>query len=337
MSRAPRQRPRLRPTRLGRVDVHHPTYDVWPCARCGGEFRPSASGITRSYCPGCSKEYGRNWFANNAKRSRTCEQCSQEFITEKYHQQFCSDDCRYRCPACQPERNVGIKKFCDECRRPSRTCFHCGEKFNSGLGKKKYCSERCKYQAREDRRNGFTKRPTTSVCEWCYREFPYRLNKSVCSSQCRAALNWHLEQYAAPDRCHLPVCRDCRVVFSANRRSVIASKSRCKVCQTLHQRIKDRARYKERDARRRGAKRIGDRIDAVVLAERDGWMCHLCQEPINPNHSWPNPASLTIDHLIPITPRNPTDEPGSHTWDNVKAAHLSCNTGRSNKPLGVAS
>jgi 5-methylcytosine-specific restriction endonuclease McrA len=65
-------------------------------------------------------------------------------------------------------------------------------------------------------------------------------------------------------------------------------------------------------------------------------MCHICNLVINPRHKWPHPGSLTIDHIVPITPFEDGQNPGTHTWDNVRAAHASCNSRRGNRPLDQA-
>lgn len=52
---------------------------------------------------------------------------------------------------------------------------------------------------------------------------------------------------------------------------------------------------------------------------RDGWICQLCYEPIDPELKWPDPGSVTLDHVVPIA------DGGAHTLENVQAAHASCN------------
>lgn len=69
----------------------------------------------------------------------------------------------------------------------------------------------------------------------------------------------------------------------------------------------------------------GDDIDPVALFERDNWLCHLCEEPIQPHRRCPDPLAATIDHVVPLSLG------GRHTWDNVKAAHAFCNFRKSNK------
>ena len=69
---------------------------------------------------------------------------------------------------------------------------------------------------------------------------------------------------------------------------------------------------------------------------RDGWVCGICDEPIDPQVQWPDPACATIDHIVPLS------RGGDDTPANVQAAHGSCNYGkcdrvaREDEDLGVA-
>jgi 5-methylcytosine-specific restriction endonuclease McrA len=86
------------------------------------------------------------------------------------------------------------------------------------------------------------------------------------------------------------------------------------------------------NARSRGAgqraKKLGlpyERISAEVVIVRDGWICGLCSCEIDREAVWPQPQSASIDHIIPVS------RGGSHTYDNVQAAHLVCNLRKGNR------
>lgn len=53
---------------------------------------------------------------------------------------------------------------------------------------------------------------------------------------------------------------------------------------------------------------------------RDGWVCQLCGEPVDPALRYPSPRSASLDHAKPLS------KGGHHVWDNVQLAHLLCNT-----------
>lgn len=62
-----------------------------------------------------------------------------------------------------------------------------------------------------------------------------------------------------------------------------------------------------------------------ILSEYGPW-CYICDQPILPHHN------LEYDHVIPLIPR--TGEPqGTHTKDNIKPTHKSCNARKTNRRL----
>ena len=90
---------------------------------------------------------------------------------------------------------------------------------------------------------------------------------------------------------------------------------------------------------RKRAEEAGDAIDRDKLGERDGWICGLCSEPIDPVCKYPDPFSASIDHVIPLGPKFK----GTHTWDNVQIAHNRCNVTKKDRidwspePIWIAS
>lgn len=76
-------------------------------------------------------------------------------------------------------------------------------------------------------------------------------------------------------------------------------------------RIMTKAVQRRREARKKGAKRV-ETIHLAVLAERDGWRCHLCGKKVTK-------ATWSMDHLVPLVAG------GDHTYDNVALAHQVCN------------
>lgn len=65
-----------------------------------------------------------------------------------------------------------------------------------------------------------------------------------------------------------------------------------------------------------------DRIRPLVVFERDGWVCWLCEEPIDRSLRHPDPMSASVDHVVPLA------RDGEHVYENVRAAHLTCNVRR---------
>lgn len=65
------------------------------------------------------------------------------------------------------------------------------------------------------------------------------------------------------------------------------------------------------------------------IYDRDSWICHICNQPIDPSTLWPDTRSASMDHVIPISCG------GHHTRDNVKASHLGCNIRKGNRMEAV--
>jgi 5-methylcytosine-specific restriction endonuclease McrA len=75
-------------------------------------------------------------------------------------------------------------------------------------------------------------------------------------------------------------------------------------------------------AHRRRARMFGveyEPINRRVVFERDGWICGICDELIDPSLSHPAPRSASLDHVVPMSLG------GAHTYGNVQPAHLECN------------
>ncbi|MGW5094672.1 HNH endonuclease [Streptomyces nodosus] len=88
------------------------------------------------------------------------------------------------------------------------------------------------------------------------------------------------------------------------------------------------------DRRRRERMRSNgssERYTAEEIGERDGWICGLCQDPVDRTYQHPDPRSPSIDHIRTIAAG------GTDTRDNVRLTHWGCNHERNdNTPLRTA-
>lgn len=89
-----------------------------------------------------------------------------------------------------------------------------------------------------------------------------------------------------------------------------------------------RAGQRKYEALLRGATPPGETIRLRDIAERDGWICQLCGDPVDPSIQDHGPDSPSLDHIVPVS------RGGSHTCDNVQLAHLSCNVRKGNRLPG---
>jgi 5-methylcytosine-specific restriction endonuclease McrA len=61
------------------------------------------------------------------------------------------------------------------------------------------------------------------------------------------------------------------------------------------------------------------------IFNRDGWICGICEEPIDPAIKGRKSGAASLDHIIPISLG------GDDTPENVQAAHFGCNSGKCNR------
>ena len=84
----------------------------------------------------------------------------------------------------------------------------------------------------------------------------------------------------------------------------------------------ERLRYQRKSDLRR-ARKLGVEYEVInrrTVFDRDGWICGICYEPVDPSLRWPHAESVSLDHVIPLS------RGGSHTYGNVQCAHARCNT-----------
>jgi 5-methylcytosine-specific restriction endonuclease McrA len=73
------------------------------------------------------------------------------------------------------------------------------------------------------------------------------------------------------------------------------------------------------------ALRYGAPIEPVNRArvfDRDGWVCQICNRPVDKGLSWPHTESASLDHTVPLS------RGGAHSEANTRLAHLGCNIGK---------
>lgn len=63
-----------------------------------------------------------------------------------------------------------------------------------------------------------------------------------------------------------------------------------------------------------------------LVYERDGWVCGICDLPIDRTLSWPSKWSASLDHVVPQSHMLVPD----HSASNLRASHSMCNALRGN-------
>lgn len=68
-----------------------------------------------------------------------------------------------------------------------------------------------------------------------------------------------------------------------------------------------------------------ENIDNNLVFERDGFMCMLCNQPLDMSAVFPHPLFPTIDHVVSL------NRGGFHKYDNIQSAHFYCNTSKGDR------
>lgn len=62
-----------------------------------------------------------------------------------------------------------------------------------------------------------------------------------------------------------------------------------------------------------------ERFDPHEVFDRDRWICGLCHAAVTPELAWPDPLSLSLDHILPLVVG------GDHSRTNTQLADWICN------------
>lgn len=94
-----------------------------------------------------------------------------------------------------------------------------------------------------------------------------------------------------------------------------------------HKTERQRQLQRDRCGKRRALKAncFVEMVRLPIVLERDDWVCHICGEKIMKEEKFPSQRSPSLDHVIPLS------KGGLHSYANVKAAHLVCNTRKGSK------
>lgn len=205
----------------------------------------------------------------------------------------------------------------------------------------KYCSPQCRERfsralkrgdGREELRNARMRaiaaaRPKRiRICVICSTEFVAATIKSKC---CSRRCNGTMQRRSLGAGCSVEGCD-----------KPFRAKGLCSVHYKQAQRANgvvypNRWTDARRDAyhRRRAMKRsaaTGEPVNFTEIAERDGWVCQLCFDPVDPDVRWPDTMSASLDHEVPLISGGP------HDPVNVQLAHLGCNCRKGARELRSA-
>lgn len=141
------------------------------------------------------------------------------------------------------------------------------------------------------------------------------------ASNDRAARNGKLAEWTATSRerklAVQPVysyrCAYCDELYSSRRsNSAHCGSAPCRRRYNAHR----QAFYNSQRRSRNSPTPFFPRLE---IFERDGWMCGICGDPVDPELAHPEPLSASLDHVVPLA------QGGRHVRSNCQCTHLVCN------------
>lgn len=226
-------------------------------------------------------------------------------------------------------------------RRWLRPCQTCGTEFESGNVEAAYCSVRCRKAVGNAKRRGHEVHVPVKVftCQGCGGlrrpgvDAPLKA-RSFCSLACKrsalmgswtpSAVRWLLRR--AVERAGRGGAKLLRSLYQMTDAPFIAGN--CSSCGRPFLTRRSTTRFCSRKCNRRArARRVGSRsvrgsVGLRDVGDRDGWLCGLCGEPVDATLKVPNRWAPTVDHIVPLVLG------GTHDWDNVQLAHMTCNSSK---------
>lgn len=245
------------------------------------------------------------------KTPRECQVCGDTFFA--VHARYVN--CSPRCREIFKERRKQERRK-QERRANIRTvlCGHCGQSFETSHPRHTYCSDVCQYRASRERSRTPRRVWVCGYCRECGKSYVTRDRRRgrTCSVECSRRWDNRTRSVAVLER----ECKQCGATvthtFQRGRARLFCSR----VCRKRYAKKGDARNHRQR-ARKYGV--AYEPINSIKVFERDGWICGICHDPIDPKISWPDDRSKSLDHIIPMS------KGGGHVWSNVQAAHLGCN------------
>lgn len=213
------------------------------------------------------------------------------------------------------------------------TCKQCGSELSEppyGQVPPSYCSKSCQNRAsylRQKERGTRAPRPKPMVdCTECGQTFEAgRLGAMYCSTRCsRRAHLQSQERMCDVDGCDRPY--RAKGMCHMHWRRVARAEGR-ESAPVWSERRRDA--WKVRQSLKRGAV-DAETFSYMEIFERDGWLCGICEEPVDPLLEYPEPMSRSLDHVVPLA------RGGSHVRENAQLAHLLCNVRKGDREVAPA-
>jgi len=155
----------------------------------------------------------------------------------------------------------------------------------------------------------------TKYCEWCDEPFQTEFEtKTYCSRAHKERAREKRKRIAQSLRnnsfCKIfsITCVVCENLFTGK---TFDSKYCSTECKQFYKQQKNRDRERNHNTKNKGIR--------AKLFFRDKGLCQICLTPIEIHRAYPDPLSLSIDHIMPLS------RGGTSAMYNLQISHLKCN------------
>lgn len=204
----------------------------------------------------------------------------------------------------------------------NRTCPVCSGEV-VGSANRVYCSATCSNRAKENAKkaNGYYKRAEVKARQAAYKREKYREDVSVGKESGSRLEGWSAAGVAGMS--DLASIEHCAVDGCERKLHALV---RCSSHYHAYMRDQGKPWAEEyfapgNDGRIR-AKKYGvlfERFSKVDVFDRDGYVCGICDDPVDRSLKYPDPMSVSLDHVVPLS------RGGGHLFENSQCSHLICN------------
>lgn len=238
--------------------------------------------------------------------------------------------------------------------RETRECGHCEQPFTAvwagSRNPPSYCTQACKrkaarrrYRQRETKRREAERVPLPErQCPECAEQFrPSAATQKFCVAECRLTYYARVSADNVRKRKGMRTWDQYKADLEASRRTCTITgcakphlaKGLCRSHYGRARRIEGDTLYALGGDYRKRAEHWGvdyEPFDRFEVFRRDHWTCQLCGEQVDPAIEYPDPMSVSLDHIIPLS------KGGPHTKNNAQTAHLGCNSRKGNRQTAHA-
>lgn len=156
----------------------------------------------------------------------------------------------------------------------------------------------------------------TRTCGYCHKPFETTTTTAIYCTR------YHKELARNARRTNVRAiyprhCGHCKTTFVTTNQQQIYCKEQCK-------------RDYKRKQRDDNEKKLATKTQSFKrkLYFKDEGLCGVCAEPVLLSDKYPNPRSLSIDHIVPLS------KGGSHALYNLQITHWICNVNKGDSTLG---